>query len=326
MRSPIPCIKLRSMLQMAPYLTMRGVSVLEFLKLLGISAQFFHDPDIWLPRSACFRIANQAAAITQDAFSGAYVGHLTEIRSLGHWGELIMRSDNIAQACALAATHASMLHQGGEVSIVTEGSRIKMIHRFTGRYDADPVQFILGSLAVLRKVPLMAGEPSAIQVHIKTSRQKGDGALEECLGPNIVTNAPYNMIEFNRDLMDSPLSHTRDEAWKTTDALHSTMKTANLLFRNIADQGLSKLGPVSKQVGLSTRTLQRRLNYCGVDFNTLRDETRRDQALKLIATGRYTATEIAYMVGYSDHAHFTRAFKRWTGCVPSRYPSLQQEH
>lgn len=320
MTPPVPCIKLRSMLQMAPYLATQGVCVLDFFQRLGISTNIFQNPDIWLPRAACFRIANEMAAITQDSFSGAYVGHLTEIRSLGTWGELIMRSSNIAQACALASTHATMLHQGGEVKIVTEGRRIKMIHQFTGHYEADPGQFVLGSLAVLRKVPLMAGEPSAIQVHIKASRRKGDAALEECLGPNIFTNAQYNMIEFDRDLLAEPLTRTRDEAWKTTDALQSTIKTADLLLQNIADHELSKLDPVSKRVGLSARTLQRRLKYCGVDFDALRDETRRSQSLQLMATGRYTATEIAYMVGYSDQAHFTRAFKRWTGSAPSRYP------
>ncbi len=307
---------------MAPYLAMRGVSALEFFQRLGISTNIFQNPDIWLPRAACFSIANEMAAIAQDPFSGAFVGHLTEIRSLGAWGDMIMRSSNIAQACTLAATHAAMLHQGGEVKIVTEGRRIKMIHQFTGQYEADPEQFILGSLAVLRKVPLMAGDPTAIRVHIKASRKKGDAALEECLGPNIVTQAQYNMVEFDRDLMERPLTHRRDEAWKTTEALHSTIKTADELLVNIADQELAKLGPISKTVGLSVRTLQRRLKYCGVDFDALRDETRRSQALLLIASGQYTATEIAYMVGYSDQAHFTRAFKRWTGSTPSRYPEL----
>ena len=44
--------------------------------------------------------------------------------------------------------------------------------------------------------------------------------------------------------------------------------------------------------------------------------------MQLLASGKYTATEIAYMVGYSDPAHFTRAFKRWTGSPPSRYRAI----
>ncbi|WP_244941696.1 AraC family transcriptional regulator [Serratia inhibens] len=320
-----PSIKLRSFLQMAPYLAMRGVSSLEFFQRFGISPNIFQNPDIWIPRSACFRIANEMASITQDPFSGAYVGHLTEIRSLGVWGELIMGSTNIAQACALAATHAAMLHQGGEVNIVTEGRTIKLIHQFTGQYEADPRQFILGSLAVLRKVPLMSGEPSSIRVHIKSSRERGDEALEECLGPNLVMNSKYNMIEFDRDLLEIPLKNIRDEAWKTTEALRTTVETAGALIKRIADLEQPKLTVISKSIRLSPRTLQRRLKYCGVEFEALRDETRRCEALQLMACGKYTATEIAYMVGYSDQAHFTRAFKRWTGSTPSFYRSASKK-
>ena len=68
---------------------------------------------------------------------------------------------------------------------------------------------------------------------------------------------------------------------------------------------------------------KRRLQCSGVDFESLKDETRRSEALRLIRLGKYSATEIAYMVGYSDPAHFTRAFKRWTGLAPSRFRSLE---
>ena len=76
---------------------------------------------------------------------------------------------------------------------------------------------------------------------------------------------------------------------------------------------------------MSSRTLQRRLKCSGVDFEDLKDETRRSEALRLIRVGRYSATEIAYMVGYSDPAHFTRAFKRWTGRTPSHFRSASRE-
>lgn len=312
-------IKLRSFLQMAPYLATRGVSALEFFQRLGISPGVFQNPDIWLPRADCFRIGNEMAAIAQDPFAGAYVGHLTEIRSLGIWGERVMDSMNVAQACAVASIHAAMLHQGGEVHIVTEGRTTKLIHQFSGPCGEDPRQFVFGSMAVLRKIPLMAGEPSAIRVHLKASRAPGDDALEECLGPNLRLNAAYNMIEFDRDLLDIALKDQRDDAWKTTEALNATLQTADVLVRQIADQDQSKLIAISKSVGLSPRTLQRRLKYCGVDFDALRDETRRHEALQLIASRKYNATEIAYMVGYSDQAHFNRAFKRWTGSTPTRY-------
>lgn len=134
-------------------------------------------------------------------------------------------------------------------------------------------------------------------------------------------NSNYNMIEFDRDLLEIPLKNIRDEAWKTTEALRTTVETAGALIKRIADLEQPKLTVISKSIRLSPRTLQRRLKYCGVEFEALRDEIRRCEALQLMASGKYTATEIAYMVGYSDQAHFTRAFKRWTGSTPSHYRS-----
>lgn len=326
MTNALPSIKLSTLQQIAPYLTMRGVSPLEFFRRFGISPHVFQNLDAWVPRATCFHIANEMAAIAQDPFGGATVGHLIEVRSLGAWGELILGSTNLAQACAVASIHTDLLHQGSDVKIVTEGRTTKLIHQFTGQHGADPKQVILGSLAVLRKVPLMSGEPCAIRVHIKNPRERGDEALEEYLGPNLEMNAPYNMIEFDRELLDTPLQPVRDDAWKVTEALKSTVDAAGVLVERISDQDQSKLTAISRNIGLSSRTLQRRLKYCGIDFEDLRDETRRSQALELIASGKYTATEIAYMVGYSDQAHFTRAFKRWTGSPPSRYrAALKQD-
>ncbi|CAB3636308.1 MULTISPECIES: AraC family transcriptional regulator [Achromobacter] len=314
-----PSIKLRSFLQMAPYLASRGVSPLEFFKRLGISPNIFQNPDIWLPRQACFHIANEMARITQDPFGGAHVGQLTELRSLGAWGHLVLRSANIAQACAMAANNAEMLHQGGRVRIVTEGRSTRLVHSFTGRLDADPRQFILGSLAVLRKIPLMAGNASAIRVHLKTPRTRGDDALETSLGPNIVTGAEHDMIEFDRDLLDSPLRTLKDDASKITAALECAINTASLLATHMSDQDKARLAWIARTIGLSPRTLQRRLKSSGVDFDALHDETRRCEALRLMGQHRYSATEIAYMIGYSDPSHFTRAFKRWTGQNPARF-------
>ena len=180
----------------------------------------------------------------------------------------------------------------------TEGRMTKLVHHFNGHHGADPKQVILGTLALLRKIPLMSGEPGAIRVHLKNPRERGDEALEEYLGPNLVMNAEHNMIEFDRDLLETPLQPVRDSAWKTTLALKSTSDAADALLQQIADQELSKLVTVSRKIGLSARTLQRRLEHCGIDFDALRDETRRSEAMQLIASARYSATEIAYMVGF----------------------------
>jgi AraC-like DNA-binding protein len=325
MLNSTPSIKIRSFFQVAPYLAKRGISSIEFFQRLGISPNIFQDPDVYLPRSLCFHIANEMVAATTDPFGGAYVGHMTELRSLGAWGKSILRSADLAHACELAATNVSMLHQGSTVRFMTQGRTARIVYRFTGRYDMDPRQFIYGSLAVLRKVPLMAGEPSAIRVHLTAPRTRGDEALEECLGPNIEMGAEYDMIEFDRELLDMPLQVQTDEASKVTEAIRSAIDAASLLIERLPDHRQLKLNAIAKRLGMSARTLQRRLKFCGVDFEELLDETRRSEALRLISEGEHTMTEIAYSVGYSDPAHFTRAFKRWTGEAPSRFQAASEK-
>ncbi|MEQ1940785.1 helix-turn-helix domain-containing protein [Mesorhizobium sp. VNQ89] len=314
-----PSIKIRSFLQVAPYLAKRGISSIEFFQRLGIAPNLFRDPDIYLPRATCFSIANEVVAATREPFGGVYVGQMTELRSLGMWGQAILRSVDLGHACELAAANVSMLHLGSDVRLVTEGRKARIIYRFSGRHDIDPRQFIFGSLAVLRKVPLMAGDPSAIRVHLSASRARGEEALEECLGPNIEMGREHDMIEFDHELLALPLRSEIKDGSKVTEALRSAVDVAGMLVDGLSEQQHLTLATIAKRLGMSARTLQRRLKFCGIDFEELLDETRRSEALQLLSEGRSTVTEIAYRVGYSDPAHFTRAFRRWTGEPPSRF-------
>jgi len=74
---------------------------------------------------------------------------------------------------------------------------------------------------------------------------------------------------------------------------------------------------IAKALGLSTRTLQRRLTIAGKDFVTVLDEVRRARAQALLADGSQNLAEIAQKLGYSEHSAFTRAAIRWFGAPPS---------
>jgi AraC-like DNA-binding protein len=76
---------------------------------------------------------------------------------------------------------------------------------------------------------------------------------------------------------------------------------------------------VAAQQNVSVRTLQRRLRDWGFSFEELLDDVRRSKTIELISSGDNTMTEIAFLVGYSDTAHFSRAFKRWMGRSPREY-------
>ena len=91
--------------------------------------------------------------------------------------------------------------------------------------------------------------------------------------------------------------------------------------------GVPQLSEVSKNLGLSARTFQRRLSERGHSFQSLTDEARRKLAQQLIGTSSYSFSEIAFLTGFSEQSAFSRAFKRWSGQTPKAYRgSLREGH
>jgi AraC-like DNA-binding protein len=83
--------------------------------------------------------------------------------------------------------------------------------------------------------------------------------------------------------------------------------------------GRCKLGGVAKKLAISPRSLQRRLEEYGTDFNALVSETRQRFAVEYLKNPGNTMTEVAFLLGYSEVSAFNRAFKRWTGTTPMQH-------
>jgi len=72
-------------------------------------------------------------------------------------------------------------------------------------------------------------------------------------------------------------------------------------------------------LGVSRRTLQRRLSALDSSFKQLLQDVREELSLRYLDDPRLAITEIALLLGYSDQASFSNAFKAWRGCSPSEY-------
>jgi AraC-like DNA-binding protein len=72
-------------------------------------------------------------------------------------------------------------------------------------------------------------------------------------------------------------------------------------------------------IGLSTRTLHRRLELNGTSFKALRDEVRNQHAKRLLVVERLMPQDVAWRCGYNDLSNFNRAFKSWNDCTPSQF-------
>ena len=76
---------------------------------------------------------------------------------------------------------------------------------------------------------------------------------------------------------------------------------------------------VAHELCMTPRTLQRRLREEGTTFKRLLTELRMELAEHYLGAGRYTLSEISFLLGFSELSAFSRAFKRWTGRAPSEY-------
>jgi AraC-like DNA-binding protein len=82
-----------------------------------------------------------------------------------------------------------------------------------------------------------------------------------------------------------------------------------------SDAGLP-IETAAKRLGLSPRTLIRRLSDSGISYRKLHDDHRRQRAETLLTHSKLTLAEIAWRLGYEDTSNFSRACRRWFGRTP----------
>jgi AraC-like DNA-binding protein len=83
------------------------------------------------------------------------------------------------------------------------------------------------------------------------------------------------------------------------------------------------LANVAGRMSINLRTLQRRLADDNRTFRDLLAQSRCRYAVEALGVGRLSIAAIAARLGYSDPAHFARAFRAWTGDCPSSYQKRQ---
>jgi AraC-like DNA-binding protein len=122
------------------------------------------------------------------------------------------------------------------------------------------------------------------------------------------------------------LSEHADALLRQLESSKSARGRAESLLMPILHTGDTGMDLIAGKMGLSRQTLLRRLKAEGVTFEKVLDELRRKLALHYLGGKKVSVNETAYLVGFSDPAAFSRAFKRWTGSSPRTMRTSRAEN
>jgi AraC-like DNA-binding protein len=143
-----------------------------------------------------------------------------------------------------------------------------------------------------------------------------DATLDELVFPPDILATP--IASFNSRLRDYFEEQCRQLSTQFAADAPVAVRVRKELMAAM-DGGDSSMDAVAARLGMSGRSLHRRLAEEGTRYNDMLDEIRQEFAKRYLARGTVSASEVAYLVGFQSPTAFFRAFKRWTGQTPAAY-------
>jgi AraC-like DNA-binding protein len=160
-------------------------------------------------------------------------------------------------------------------------------------------------------------------------RSGANPEMARFVGTNVEFGAAKDEFALNVDARELPLihadTHLNDLLLKYCETALADKRGNMSELRTRVENAISSLLPhgrvlvedVARSVGMSERTLARKLSDEGLNFTEVLQQLRRDLAVRYLNDRKLHVSKIAWLVGFNEVSAFTHAFKRWTGKTPS---------
>jgi AraC-like DNA-binding protein len=191
-----------------------------------------------------------------------------------------------------------------------------------------PTDFVLGFLvAGVRRLTRQPINPTA--VFFQAAPPVDPAPYRTFFGGRVQWAASTNGLSLSRQTLRLPVVDAdmalgrllRKAADDALDALpaHRFEDRLRGVLIELSAEGIPQADQVARRLGLSTRSLQRRLEALKTTFRAFSQHVRMQHAASLLTAGTLTVTEVAFAVGFKDSSAFHRAFRRAFGQAPSSY-------
>lgn len=301
----------------------------------GLNRQVFADPENVISFVTVGRLFDESErAGARDAL-GLTIGARSRLSALGPVGLMMQSSPTVGEALQVLAGHYRAHDGGAVIAMEVEGrtatlsykvvvpgvSALPQIYSLVLAMGTSYMRTMLGDAWRAREMLLPFARPADVSALRKAFEAplRFDADVAGLVFPAAELAAPLATADtFLYTMMLERLQQI--EALATADL---TDRVRHLLASMIYIEGWSA-SMVAARLGVSLRTLNRRLAYAGTTFKMLREEACRDAACQLLASTNKPTGEIAAILQYSDQSAFTRAFRRWQGVAPAQWRAMSR--
>jgi AraC-like DNA-binding protein len=338
-----PRARLRESTLVAP----SAIDLLAYLERLGfhkdvvcraakIDIAALSGPDARIPGSWKERLWAEAERLTRDPDLGLHTAESYNPGALGVAGYVILSCATAAQVLDRLSRYASLMNDGLRVRIIAEGDATVVISEavagldnYLERRPREAFEVIAASLSITlsrlvnrkiaaREITFRHKAPLSTAEHVRIFGLKpGFGAAENRivfrssdLEAAVISADPALLATFEQraDALTARLDSYGPLSLRALCVLRAKMKGV-----------VPALQDVASELAMSSRTVQRALRLEGTTYQRLVDETQRDLAVSYLKSSGVSASEVAFLLGFSELSAFSRAFKRWTGSAPAKF-------
>ena len=309
-----------------------GVEPARLIAAAELLPAQLEDADARVSFADYSRVVRAALALTGDPALGLHMGeHASTARFdvLGYLGE---HSATLRDALQMSARYGRIAAEGPELELHEQGEAA-VVRLSLLRGDAPEVQltaeFVTASLLpLIRRFAGPAALPAQVYFAYPAPAHRAEYA-RIFVGRERFEHA-FTGLELERAWLDRAQRDRSPELYALLETraelllarLDQDAPAAERMKRWLVSQDLQtkpSMEAIARALGMSARSLRRRLREERASYGGLVEDARVLQAKRMLADPRLSVQEAAYAMGFATPAAFSRAFKRWTGKTPSAY-------
>lgn len=318
---------------MAGNLRAQGYSERQIFANSGLNAKIFEDEHPRAPFGKVAAFFENAAKLTDNDILGLEAGIKRDFRLSGLISYVGRASPTVLDALVNIARYRRVFSDAVEINVDSLAKTGRLVWSFRVPDVIERRQHAefsaIGLLVGLRQRTHREIRPDLVA--FRHSRNTNLQAFDRAFGCKVLFDQREPVIQFKPSDLELPLDTADSELYKVLTeycdiVLQSKSRnTSDLLVdveRAIADRltsGEATQHQVAKTLGMSARTLARRLAKEETTFFKTVENLRHSLAHRYLSNSDLVLAEIAFLLGYSGLSSFNDAFKRWTGKTPGQF-------